>query len=278
MLIVCSGPDTYHARKKARELVAAFREKHDPTGYSTEVLSDTDADEIIARLGSPSLFAQKRMIRCDGLLADQKIADVRKLVKRLETDADQTILLSVEEEPTSSKNEKEFSSIKFVQYPYPLLSGTKFVATVTSRAKELGVSEEIAFSIARNADGDMWIADSELQKYAANPNSVLIQQENVGGNVFDAAEAYISGRSGWRDRLNELDEPENANIVFLSQARTYARVKDGETKDVHPYAVRKLASLRATEGRAKEALLRAIRSFAASRQGVSASSEETVLF
>jgi hypothetical protein len=34
MIIVCSGPDTYRAREKARELTAAFREKHDPQGLA----------------------------------------------------------------------------------------------------------------------------------------------------------------------------------------------------------------------------------------------------
>ena len=278
MLILCTGPDTYHARKKAQELVVAFRQKHDPTGYSTEVASSADFQDILKRLGSPSLFAQRRLIRCDGLLEGLKIADVRALAKRLEQDADQTILLSIEEDPLVAKIEKEFEKIKLVQYAHPLLAGVKFVTAVTSRAKELGVPVELAQTVARNTDGDMWLADQELQKCAANPQASLVRA-NIGENsVFDAAESFIAERKFWRARLVELDEPENVLPTFLAQTRTCVRVTDGEASGVHPYAARKFSLLRVSVARAREAFHRALKTFSASRSGMCTTDESDILF
>lgn len=277
MLIVCSGPDTYHARKKARELVAAFRAKHDPTGYSTEIVNEPDLQEILKHLGSPSLFAQKRMIRCDDLFESMKIADVRALAKRLEQDAEQTILLTVEEESLSPKIEKEFEKIKLVSYAHPLLTGAKFASFVLQRAKELNVSAELASQIAKNTDGDAWLADSELQKCSADPHAQLMCSDDAFGNVFDVAESFLAQSSGWRSRIETLDEPEGAVNVFLSQARSFARVKDGEDSGVHPYAVRKLSSLRASKDQVKKSLHDSIKALIASRQGLSAIGEENSL-
>ncbi len=277
VLIVCSGPDTYHARKKARELVVAFREKHDPAGYSTEIRQEPDIQTLLGRIGAPSLFAQKRMIRCDGLLSDMKVADARALAKRLAADMEQTIVLTVEDEPMASKLEKEFSSVKLVVYANPLLTGAKFASFVANRAKELGVSAEIATQITRNTDGDAWLADQEIQKCSANPNAPLVTADDAGGNVFDVSESFITDRPGWRSRVETVDDPGSVVTVFLSQARSFARVKDGETADIHPYAVRKLSALRAPQGRNRSALHDAIMALAASRQGVSTSSEENVL-
>lgn len=281
MLIICSGPDTYHARQKARTLLAAFRAKHDPTGYSTEVI-DADASRaiplLLERIGSPSLFAQKRMIRCDGFFANAKLADVRMLAKRLEADHEQTVLLSFEQESLSPKHEKEFEKVKLVRYTHPLLFGAKFLAVVLKRAEELGVPSNIATEIARETDGDVWLADSELQKCGANPDAPRAQTNQIEKDIFEAAEAFLTQKSGWRATLESVDEPEAAPSVFLSQSRTCARVADREIQNLHPYAVRKCSALRLSASQCRETLLGAIRAFVASRQGLSDANEADVLF
>ena len=277
MLIICSGPDTYHARKKAQELMSAFRAKHDPLGYSTEVLRDEKIEEILKRFGAPSLFAQKRMIQCDGLLSDLKIADVRLLAKRLESDQDQTILLTVEEEPLAAKHEKEFEKIKLVRYDHPLLSGTKFLQAVQQRAQELNVSAELSFTVAKNTEGDMWLAEQELQKCAANPQAPLVTSVQTEETVFQAAEAFIAQDPQWRNRLRSLSEPESLPSVFVSQARVFARVKDGESSDIHPFVLRKFSGFRLPSSRSASSLLRAIRVLISSRQGVTQQGEEDIL-
>ncbi len=279
MLILCSGSDTYHARKKARELVAAFRQKHDPSGYSTEVMQGGAIHELpllLTRLGSPSLFAAKRLIRCDGLLNKLKIADVRQLAKRLESAGDDIIILSVEDEPPVDKILKEFNGIKLVHYPYPPLSGAKFLTAVTSRAQELGVSDELAKEIARRTDGDMWRAEHELEKASANPNTLLIQGADDPGTVFDAADAYLTERAGWRERVASFPD-ESMVSILATQARTFARVHDGETAGVHPYVARKYSMMKISDGRAHEKFLHAIRSLVVARNFANEEEGQTLL-
>ncbi len=279
MLILCSGPDTYHARKKARELVAAFRQKHDPTGYSTEIMPVGAMHELpilFAKIGAPSLFASKRLIRCDGLLDSLKIAEVRQLAKRLESVREETIILSVEDQRPTEKILKEFESSKLVHYPFPLLSGARFMNVVTLRAKELGVSEKIAQEIARRTDGDMWLAEQELEKASANPQAPRVQGVDDPQTVFDAADAYLLGRSGWRERVSSFPD-ESMVSILTTQSRTFARVHDGETSGAHPYVVRKFSSMKLTDAQIRVKFLHALRSFYISRTFATDEEAQTML-
>ena len=275
MLLICSGPDTWHARKKAAELVDAFRKKHDPEGLSTEIVQPpVDLKALLNQLGTPSLFSKKRMIRCDGLLDGLKIADIRALVKRVKDDADQTVVLSVEEEPPNAKTVGEFKDVKFIQYDHPLLQGAAFVRWCVERARQLGVDQRLAEWIAQRVDGDVWLAEQELMKCSANPNAPLRESETGEGSVFDLADRFLTQRSGWRASLARAED-EQAMTIFASQARSAVRVNDGETQGIHPYVAKKISQLRIASPTKR--FLRALRSLVGSRQGLSSSEESQTL-
>lgn len=275
MLIVCAGPDTYHARKRARELVAAFRAKHDPTGYSTSNCTGSSLDDLLSQLGSPSLFAVKRLIRCDGLLEDLKIADVRRLAKRLLADQDQTIVLSVEDEAVPTKIEKEFEGVKIVTYSYSLLTGRLFAAAVASLAQEAGVDAQRAAAVAVLADGDMWIADQEIAKCAANAHYIPLSAQSAasGVSLFDLADAYLRRTSSWRTHLSNANESDGAPMVFSAQARTFLRVTAGSAEGVHPYVVKKMQQAAIAPHRGSSALLSALSALVASRSSLASGDE-----
>lgn len=271
MLIICSGPDTWHARRKASELVAAFRAKHDPDGLSTEVVRvPVDLKSLLNQLGTPSLFSKKRLIRCDGLLDELKIADVRALAKRLKDDADQTVLLSVEQEPLTSKVISEFKETQFFHYDYPLLQGAAFKKWCVVRGQELGVSPTLAEQIALRADGDVWLAEQELMKCSANPHAPLRQTESDEGSVFDLADKFLTDKSGWRESIARADDPQ-VSVVLASQSRAALRVKDGESGGIHPYVAKKISQMRIPSPTKK--LLRALRALVGARQGVANTNE-----
>ncbi len=274
MLIICSGPDTYHARKKARDLVAAFREKYDPQGYSTDILHTVDVDDVLNRLGSPSLFAQKRFIRCDGLLASAKIADVRKLAKRLASDNEQTIVLSVEDEPLSSKTEKEFEGLKIVSYAHPFLHGRAFEDVVIALATQRGVAGERAKRLSALIDGDMWLVDQELQKYAANPDyQFQPMNSDTSSTVFELADTYLRGFPGWRARLDSSDELDGIVSVFPGQTRSFARVLTGDSDGLPPFIVKKLQQLRSTRKIPVQTVLQTTAVLFAARTGLATGKE-----
>lgn len=268
MMIVCSGPDTYSARQKARELGDAFRQKFDPSGYSMETMSSPDVKELMNRMSSPSFFSTKRFIRCDGVFEKMKIADVRSLAKRVQADADTTIVVSVEEEPPSEKYVAEFEKAKFVLYASPLLTGSKFFAWCASRAKAVGANESDAKEIADRTDGNAWLAEQELMKRAANPRAELVEFAGEPAGAFEAADAFLTERSGWRSTITETDE---AFYMLSGQARSAVRVADRATDGLHPFVAKKLSQLRVQ--RPIQRLMHAIRGVIVQRSGLAQADE-----
>ena len=275
MLILCSAPIRI-TRAKSGELVAAFRHKHDPTGYSTELCRERRC------MNCPPVRKNRRPLLHPSVSFGAmgfdalKLAEVRQLTKRLESVRDDTIILSVEEEPPVEKILKEFAGIKLVQYPFPFLTGAKFVAAVTHRAQEIGVSQSIAQEIARRTDGDMWFAEQELEKASANPSMQLISSIDVSGTVFDAADAYLLGRSGWRERVASFPD-ESMVSILATQSRTFTRVRDGETAGVHPYVARKFSTIKISDALARQRFLGALRALYAARQCATDEESQTLL-
>lgn len=270
MLILCSGPDTWNARQKARELTEAFRAKHDPSGFSIETVQEPRLVDLIQRLGAPSFFSSKRFIRCDGIFDAFKIADIRALLTRLEADKDQTIIVTVEEEAPTIKVLDECKRYSFFHYTHPLLTGEKFYAWCRKCAEQLGASVQDAEQIARYAEGDAWLAEQELMKRAANPGAPLAEVANEGGSIFEAVETYLAQRPDWRFEYQAQD-PDQFLTTLVSQVRSLIRVRDGEAKGIHPYVVKKFSTLKVKDP--EQIFLRALQQLVATRTGLAQSSE-----
>lgn len=272
MLVICSGPDSLSAAKKAADMVAAFRLKYDPSGFSVEVLNEPAMTDVLNRIAAPSFFASKRMIRADGLMDASKIADVRALAKRLMTDGGQTVVLTLEVEPIAQKILDEFAKGDVIQYDHPLPKGAAFGAWCLKRATALGVSADIAKRIAVLADGDMWLAEQELQKASANPN-IFINTKDESLSVYDRAERYLRLHPSWKELREPVDEEVLA--IFMSQARSAVRVRDGATDGLHPFVVKKLGGLR--QPHLTNILRGTLRAHAAIRSGLADISESETL-
>lgn len=272
MLVICSGPDTLHAAQKATEMVAGFRAKYDPEGFSYEILHHPQMSDVLNRIAAPSFFATKRMIRADGLLDASKIADIRALAKRLLHDGGQTVVLTLEQDVIAKKIIDEFSKECVVQYNYPLVHGQSFSVWCIKRAATLGVDQRIAQRISTYADDDMWLAEQELQKASANPN-IFLGEKNKNVSVYDRAELLLRSQSGWNDPHNALDE--EMLSICISQARSAIRVRDASTEGLHPFVVKKLSSLRQTNS--PKILLGVLRMHAVIRSGLADISESESL-
>jgi len=269
MLIICSGPDTWQARKKARELVEAFRAKHDASGFSTETLNSDDFSSVLNQIGSPSIFSPKRMIRCDGLLEGIKANQLKLLAGRLKSDEDKTIVLTVETEVKESAL-KELKGVAVYHYSYSLLSGMAFDKWCVQRAHDLGVSDEKAHEISQRCQADVWQAEQELNKLAANPGAPLAELEMDPGSVFDAADKYFSADAGWRSVFYSLRD-EQLTSILLSQARSAIRVRDNETGKLPYFVVRKMQKY--NPAKIIIGFFNSLRAFIASRSGLAGSNE-----
>lgn len=275
MIIVCSGPDTYHAREKARELVTAFREKHDQQGLAIDIVDGSEGlPVLLSRLAGGSLFAKKKLVRADGCLEKMKIADVRTLATALQKDGDGTIVLTVEEEQPNAKTLEALKSAPLFHYPFELQLGASFRAWVRKEAIKKGVPETTADAIAMQTDGDAWSAIHELDKQAAHPHDVDVTRGD-GETIFSVADAIVARPAGWRSRLAEFGE-DGAVSVGLGQARSFIEVRDGYATTVHPYVARKLSSMRVADPESRSITL--LRGFLSSRTGLSTGPEtETLL-
>ncbi|MFA5186295.1 MAG: hypothetical protein WC551_07455 [Patescibacteria group bacterium] len=242
MLIVCSGPDTWRARKRALELLEAFKTKHDISGFSTETLKSGDFQAALNQIGAPSIFSPKRMIRCDGLLENLKIADIRKLAARLKADGESTVLLTVEDEPPTEKILEEFKGPGFFHYQYPELSGTEFLKVCQALARESGLEPSSAKEIADRCGGDIWKAVNEIGKFSANPKAPHSENESDPGSPFGAVDEYLGNRAGWMETIVALDDDQTSSLI-LSQTKSAIRVKDGEVVRMPPFAISKLKRL-----------------------------------
>ncbi len=243
MIIVCAGPDTLQARQKARELADAFRKKFDPQGLSMETLPSPDPKEILNRIGTPSLFAQKRYVRCDGLLAKAPIAQVRILAKRLAADGGSTILVVVEDEAPTKKVLDEFKDADLHVYSYPLRSALAHAIWCVARGKELGVAESRTRQIAEQTIGDPWRAEQELQKSGAFVHAHIAEHALDETSVFDVGDAFLGNTRAWRQRVDAVGADQLIPIV-VKQSRQAIQVHDGETDGINPYVARKLHGLR----------------------------------
>ncbi|MCI0479449.1 hypothetical protein L0Y59_02805 [Candidatus Uhrbacteria bacterium] len=270
MIIVCSGPDTFRARERMRALVDAFRAKHDAEGFSMETVDGSAGlPLLLGRLGSASLFSRKKLVRADGCLEALKIADIRTLAAKLKSDADATILCTVEESPPNAKTLDALKDAPVHHYPFPTLTGLAFKTWVRERAGQQGLGHRIADEIAECSNGDSWLAVNELQKRAAS-GTVSDVKITTDSSPYAIADLYIGHGDAWRTPLAQAGTDVPVTLI-LAQARSCVRVKDDATEGLHPYVVKKMRSVKNSDIMGK--FVRSLRALALGRSGYASNDE-----
>lgn len=271
MFIICAGPDTYRAREKARELEAGFCKKYDPDGRAVERLAILKPEHVHERLypllSGGSLFCEKKFIRADGCYGALKAADRKTFASRVSPTGSSTIIVSVEEDAPSKKAESAFTEGALLVYAYPEMRGATFASWVRAEARKLGVHVSAADHVASQADGDSWWAISELMKFAANPScdSVKGISSDTEENIFGISDAVMSGDRDWRTRLAQFGD-EQIVTTYLSQLRSFTRIRDGHPQGIHPFIQKKLGKKKVKNLTQK--YLRALHAFVSRRKGL----------
>ena len=136
MLIICTGPDTWSAHEKARDLAKGFRDKYDSTGASVTTIHEATFSEVMNQFGAPSLFAKKVFVRADGWMSKIKPEDFKKLHERILKDGDMTILVAVMDElPVKIDSDQVLLSYQ------PVLGKTVMLKSYSG--KDLGEAEVV---------------------------------------------------------------------------------------------------------------------------------------
>jgi len=227
MLLICSGKDTFRSRQKAQELVLAFKNKFDSSGFSAEKIDVKNIDNVLNQTGAMSMFSTRRLIRCDGLLAQIKPAQLKILAKRLMEDSSGLILITLEFDDLSEKVLKELKDVEVHRYEYELMSAHEFRQWCQEIGTKHVLKDEQIEGVASRYFPDTWMAYQEMMKLWANPNAPAIQLESDDGNVFGAVGKYLSRSLGWRLSLHDFFEDQVPSLVY-SQSKNGLKVQDGQ--------------------------------------------------
>ncbi len=227
MLLICSGKDTFRSRQKAQELVNAFKSKFDASGFSVENIDAKNIDSVLNQTGAMSMFSTRRLIRCDGLLAQIKPVQLKTLIRRLKEDASGIILISLEADDVSEKILKDLKDVEVHRYEFDTMGTAEFRQWCKTIAKQFQLTEKQTMAIADRYCPDTWLAYQEMTKSWANPDAPLVQLESDEGNVFGAIGKYFSKSSGWRALLHEFSEDQIPSLLY-GQGKNGLKVQDGQ--------------------------------------------------
>ncbi len=273
MLIACIGPDLFRALEKARELETAFRQKYDAEGSSCEQLHQEGTeliDEVVERVNTVSLFTPRRFLRVRDLLKNCPKGRVAALEKALSVDPDNVIVVTVESDLPPEATLAIVSKLpKWVRYDFPRLDARAFGTWIRERALALGctLTDAQTALIFEQAAGDTWQAALGILQAAAGVTNDEQKRVSTGSlperSLFDWAYAYVKQDPTWRLALEELGT--EALYPFLSQLRSYQRVKNGQEASLPSFVARKLKGIRTTDS--EEQFVRLLEAVMLQRQG-----------
>ena len=250
MLILCCGPDSCRALARARELEAAFRQKHDQEGRSIERLSSgkDGVEEVIEKAAGASLFSPRRFLRADGIISSCPKAKQKALVDALSRDVESMIVVSVEEEKPTASTMKVFEGLpKIVVSEYPLLTNKAFLTWAQDIAKGLGNIEENQVQALANAcEGDSWKFVNEAIKLAAGARLEAgngVEEESA----YDMADHILKQDKFRRSAIDNRDFGYSETSILVQQSLAAIRVKDREITGLPPFVVRKLQGMNASK-------------------------------
>ncbi|MDQ7815373.1 MAG: hypothetical protein RDU25_06265 [Patescibacteria group bacterium] len=235
MLLICSGKDTFRSRQKAQELVDAFKLKFDSSGFSIEKIDAKNIDGVLNQTGAMSMFSARRLIRCDGLLAQIKPPQLKTLIKRLKEDASGLILVTLESDEVSEKMMKDLKDVEVHRYEFDLMGSDEFKLWCKKFAINNDVNEKRAMEAAVRYYPDTWMAYQEMMKLSANPDAPMIELDTDEGNVFGAVGKYLSKAQGWRSFLHDFYEEQVPSLVY-GQSKSGLKVQDGQDVRLPPFA------------------------------------------
>lgn len=273
MLIICTGPDTFRARLKFRDLVLAYRNKFDQSGKSIEYFTSEDLlGHISARLSHQSLFASKRMFVCDGMLEKVTPKQMEKLSQSIRRDGDITVVLDYEEKAPKESLLKSFQDKEMFLYAHEPAKGAELNKIVVDLCGRYGVRSESVPSLIQRYQSDLWAIDTALQVMRVNENEGVFESEGAQkvDNIYAAADYLLAGKNDWLKYIDTFD-PQALLSTALPQMRTWHMVKDGYGKSAHPFVQKKLSSMKIIN--ADEKLLVLLRAMYSSRNSLAGGDE-----
>ncbi|MDD5438371.1 MAG: hypothetical protein PHC70_04470 [Patescibacteria group bacterium] len=272
MLIICTGPDTFQARQKALDLVEAYKQKHVSQGAVIERLeSQTSLQGAVTRLSTLGLFASKRLLKYENLLAGITQTQAKQLAKAIKVDENQTVVLTYEDKSPTQKILDLFPKENLFVYAHEKPKGLELNKWIATRCKIYQVNPDLITKLIELHGDDLWAIESSLQCIRVLNNAQTLEKTVENDNqVFAIIDQFFKNNPVWKAQAASQD-PQELLPLLLSQLLNWHKIKSDQAQDVHPFVKKKLGSIRLPK--AEEITLDAIRTMYASRNSISQNQE-----
>lgn len=272
MLIICTGPDTFQARQKALDLVEAYKQKHVSQGAEIERLeSQTSLQDAISRLCTLGLFANKRLLKYENLMAGITQTQAKQLVHAIQVDDGQTVVLTYEDKSPTEKILGLFPKDNLFIYAHEKLKGSELNKWISSRCKYYQINSDLSSKLIELHGDNLWAIESSLQAMRVLSDTSTLEKTTENENsAFAVIDQFFRQSPSWVAQATSQD-PQELLPLLLSQLLNWHKIKCDQAQDVHPFVKKKLGSVKLP--RAEELTLEAIRTMYASRHSLSQNQE-----
>lgn len=251
------GADTYRSRRKLREIIAAYRDRHAAGNfnfYQFDAAEDDLQDARAAARGG-SLFAAKKLIVLERPFTAPRQFDIARAVFA-DAEKSSDTLLVVWDETLDTEAEKRLQEVKKTFHKiqkFARLSGAALQRWIREEAAARGIAfapaEAAGFAAAYG--GDLWRMGQEMEKAVLSGGGKTAQRRGAGPVIFDLGDAFFSDPRAARRILLALiraGEDEMRLFAYLvGHARALLVVKSylmrgvlvPASAKIHPFVVKK---------------------------------------
>ena len=273
MIFYITGPDSYRAHQKVKELKDKFLREVDPTGLNLAVIDGEklSAGDLPHFFDTASLLARRRCLIIKRILAskDKKLGEA--VVARLgrERKADDHIVIFLESDEPPVKNSLHLWLITHAHYQkFFWLKGQALKKYIEDKAKEFNrsITARAVQQLCERSQEDLWQIMNDLQKcHAFLPSGQPIDEatiseltvEPVDAAVFPLLDSVLKGDLSLAaprlmDYLRQGESPQQLVSMLEGQLRTLLVLSAGQKgghkalAGVHPYVIKKIAPLAAS--------------------------------
>lgn len=271
MVFLITGPDTYRARQKLRELKDKFLKEVDPSGLNIHtVIGPTLAVEGVRHyLESQPLLARRRFIIFENVLSHKKKEVIEAILSALEREnnrkaGEDNIAVFFDDDEPAAKNKLYSWLIKHAHVSrFTPLQGHELVAWTESEWLGRGrqIDQRAIKRLIASTGNDLWQLSGEIKKIDAyleagvivdEKTIALIAREPFDDNIFAFTDAVLNGDLGksapmLMEHLEREMAPQQLVALLEKQFRVLLLLASAPVghmpptlPGIHPYMVRKL--------------------------------------
>lgn len=175
MLYLLYGKDTLRSRQKLNELLDFFRSKKENSGVFRMDEENFNIEELEGFLKSKSLFGEKSVVVCEGLLENKAASNF--ILKNFDRCANSDSIFLFLEKEISDELLGPFKENSEKIQKFDLLVGAKIKKWMQEEAekRKIKLPESVQEKIAEKCGNDLWCVSSEMELYS------------LGGGIESAA-------------------------------------------------------------------------------------------